>query len=128
MSTTPTPLPTRRTVLSIENEVERALDRVHQPLPKAMPLEELGRMSGEAIKTQYEATAKAIESLSDEVNTRIKGLEEQLVIADRDLKMIEEAAAIYRDKGHHAQAEIEHASTSSANLRKLIDSFKDKPA
>jgi hypothetical protein len=128
--TDPTPLnttvPPRRRFQP--GEVERVMERVQQPVQRtpSVALEDLGRMSGEAVLTQYEAAAKAVEEMGQEVKARITSIEEALVEADRDLKMIEEAAHVIRDKGKRVQLQIEEASALSSDIRATVAEFKKK--
>jgi uncharacterized coiled-coil DUF342 family protein len=115
MTTAPTPLPVRR---PHPDDVERVLDRVHQPVPNT--LEDLGRMAGEAVLTQFDAVAKATEEMGRDVRQRIASLEAALVEADRDLKMIEEAAHVVRDKGKMVQAQVEQSAALSRELRETL--------
>lgn len=104
------------------------MERVQQPVQRtpSVALEDLGRMSGEAVLTQYEAAAKAVEEMGQEVKARITSIEEALVEADRDLKMIEEAAHVIRDKGKRVQLQIEEASALSSDIRATVAEFKKK--
>jgi len=115
MSTAPTPLPARR---PRPDDVERALERVHQPIPNT--LDDLGRMAGEAVMTQFESVAKATEEMGREVKERVTALEEALVEADRDLKMIEEAAHSVREKGKLVQAQVAQSAQLSRELRETL--------
>ena len=103
------------------------LPAVTQLMPTKMrELDELGRMSAEAVLTQYEAAAKAVEDMGKEVMSMVKRLGQSLQECDNDMKVVAETAAAIRDKGKHSQALIEQVSALSTEIRKTCDEFKKK--
>jgi hypothetical protein len=89
-------------------------------------LDELGKMSAEAVLTQYEAAAKAVEEMGREVTTLVKRMGEKLIECDTDMKHLIETAAAIREKGKHSQALIEQVSALSTEIRRTCDEFKKK--
>jgi len=87
---------------------------------------DLGRLSAEAVMASYEAAAKAVENMGEEVKTRIKRLEASLRECDEDLKLVAEAAAHIRDKGNHVQAQIDEAAHLSNEIRTVCREFSKK--
>ena len=139
--TEPTALQRRNHVShDIESELEQAIHNGAQAIregarmPKTTPiistkardLDDLGRMSAEAVLTQYEAAAKAVEEMGKEVTAMVKRLGEKLVECDQDMKHIVETAAAIREKGKHSQALIEQVSALSSEIRKTCDEFIKK--
>jgi len=80
-------------------------------------LNDLGRMSAEAVNEQYEAAAKAFEDMAPEVKQRVASIAGALLELDADLKTIAEMAAAIRDKGKRVQLQIEEASALSNDIR-----------
>ena len=89
-------------------------------------LDDLGRMSAEAVLTQYEAAAKAFEEMGDAVKDRVAKIAGALLECDRDMKEIAETAELIREKGRHVQIQIEEASALSNDIRTACNEFKRK--
>jgi hypothetical protein len=89
-------------------------------------LDDLGRMSAEAVLTQYEATAKAVEEMGNDVKEMVKKLGYSLIECDNDMKVVAETAAAIREKGKHSQALIEQVSALSSSIRAACEEFKKK--
>jgi hypothetical protein len=116
-------------VIDLETEIGEALRMPPVVIPRNTPmrdLDELGRMSAEAVLTQYEATARAVEEMGTEVKDKVKQLGEKLIECDTDLKHLAETAAAIREKGKHSQALIEQISALSTNVRSICEDFKKK--
>jgi len=134
--TNPTPLPRANPLDNLEQAIHNGaqairdgarLPAVTQLMPTKMrELDELGRMSAEAVLTQYEAAAKAVEDMGKEVMSMVKRLGQSLQECDNDMKVVAETAAAIRDKGKHSQALIEQVSALSTEIRKTCDEFKKK--
>jgi signal recognition particle GTPase len=130
--TNPTPMP-RRSLAPIEMDVESELQAL-TIRPNAAPiasakmreLEELGKMSAEAVLTQYEATAKAVEAMGNDVKDMVKKLGASLIECDVDLKHLAETAAAIREKGKHSEALIQQVSALSTSIREACEEFKRK--
>ena len=102
---------------------QRATPLMHT---KMRELDDLGRMSAEAVLTQYEATARAVETMGNEVKEMVKKLGEALIECDVDMKHVAETAAAIREKGRHSQVLIEQVSALSTNIREACAEFKRK--
>jgi len=100
-------------------KVEPAIQQVTEP-------NEIGRLSAEAVQSQYEAAAKAVEDMGTAVIDRIKKLENALRECDRDMKLLGEVAATIRDKGNLVYAQIEETSSVSKDLRAIAEGFRVK--
>jgi len=116
-------------VLDLESEIGQVLQR-QTPVPVVMPatsnVGELGRMSAEAVLTQYEAAARSVEEMGQDVKVRIQKLEAALTECHKDMQIITECAQMIRDKGKLVQAQIEEASAVSADIRSACVEFKRK--
>ena len=77
---------------TLEHELMEARDQRRQ-VPLELSEKDIGRLSAEAVLGQYEAAAKSVEGMGDEIKDRIKKLEGALVEADKDLKLVAEAAS-----------------------------------
>jgi chorismate synthase len=92
---------------------------------KAMhDLDDLGRMSAEAVLTQYEAAAIAVEDMGISVKEMVKKLGEALLECADDMKHINETAVEIREKGKHSQALIERVNDLSKSIRAACAEFK----
>jgi len=111
---------------TLEREVQEARER-RMPAPTDQLSEkDIGRLSAEAVLSQYEAAAKSVEGMGDEIKDRIKKLEAALVEADKDLKLVAEAAAAIREKGRLVQIQIEEASGVSQDIRTMCTNLRKK--
>jgi hypothetical protein len=110
-----------------EASIEQALAHAHRmPANKSNELDELGRMSAEAVLTQYEATAKEVEKMGDLVKDMVKRLGQSLIECDNDMRVVAETAAAIRDKGKHSEALIQQVSALSTGIRQACEDFKKK--
>ena len=123
------PKRTHLPAIDLEADLAQILTRP-TPLPVVMPtagnVGELGRMSAEAVLTQYEAAAKSVEEMGEDVKARIVKLEAALAECHKDMQIIGECAQMIRDKGKLVQAQIEEASAVSADIREACVEFKRK--
>ena len=94
--------------------------------PMVKKVDDLGKMSGEAIMAQYEAAARSVEEMGEEVKERIAKLEAAMLECHKDMRLITEAAVFIREKGMAMQAQIEKASAVSHDIRTAVDEFKRK--
>lgn len=143
----PTPLRTQLTSTNLDDleALERSIrgtptppareDRAPRPAPRPpvriatpdmTPLDDLGRMSAEAVLTQYEAAAKAVEEMGVSVKDRVSKIASALLECDKDMKEIAETAASIREKGNHVRIQIEEASALSNDIRNACIEFKKK--
>lgn len=131
--TNPTPL--RHVPHDLDDDI-RALARTsveRTTLPATVPmsttmreLDDLGRMSAEAVLTQYEATAKAVEEMGNDVKEMVKKLGYSLIECDNDMKVVAETAAAIREKGKHNEALIQQVSALSSSIRAACEEFRKK--
>jgi uncharacterized coiled-coil DUF342 family protein len=91
-------------------------------------LDKLATASAEAAMAQYEAAAKAVESMGKDVTDRITKLQAALDECTRDLKLISDAANAVRDKGKAVREAIEEANSLSKGIRDTCDDFRKKVA
>jgi septal ring factor EnvC (AmiA/AmiB activator) len=114
--------------IDLERDLGQLLAASTAPRPESLPKpsDDLGRMSGEAIMAQYEAAAKSVEEMGENVKDRTAKLEAALADCDADMKLIREAATFIREKGKHVQAQIEAASAASNEIRSAVVEFKRK--
>jgi hypothetical protein len=96
------------------------------PVPVTKKIDDLGRMSGEAIMAQYEAAARSVEDMGEHVKERIAKLEAAMVECHKDMRLITEAAVFIREKGIVVQKQIEEAAAVSNDIRSAVTEFKRK--
>jgi hypothetical protein len=125
----PIPLPRRTQVglAELEHDIEQIKFQRQQPIVPPQPAyEDLGRMSAEAVLTQYEAAAKAVEEMGIAVKDRVRNIAASLLECDQDMKEIAETATAIREKGKLVQVQIEEASALSNSIRAACVDFKKK--
>jgi uncharacterized protein YfcZ (UPF0381/DUF406 family) len=88
--------------------------------------DDLGRMSAQAVLAQYEAAAKSVESMGDEVKVRVAKLEAALQECDADMQLLAEAANAIREKGKLVYIQIDEASDVSKDIRAACAEFRKK--
>jgi hypothetical protein len=110
----------------LEHDIEQIKFQRQQIAPPQPPYEDLGRMSAEAVLTQYEAAARAVQEMGDAVKVRVNNIAAALLEADEDMKQIAETAKSIMEKGKLVQAQIEEASALSNSIRSACIDFKKK--
>lgn len=110
----------------LEGDVISALTSYQNKIIPITKAEDIGRLSAEAVLSEYEIAAKAIEGLGDEIKTRIKNLETSLFEADKDIKTVAETANAIREKGKLVQVQIEEASSVSKGINDACVEFRKK--
>lgn len=89
-------------------------------------VDQVGRLSAEAIIQQYETAAKQVEALGNEIKESAAKLEAALAEHDADMKLINETAQAIRDKGKAIFLQIENASHVTTELRRACVELKNK--
>ena len=89
---------------------------------------EIGKLSAEAIVKEYEETAKEIEGIGEVVKEMLRRCEQLAASASSMLKDIKSTAARYRKEGKRMFQEIEKCSSTTDEVRRLCESFRDKIA
>jgi hypothetical protein len=89
---------------------------------------EIGKLSAEAIVKEYEATAKEIEAMGEFVKEMVQRCEQLSASSAAMLKDIKLTAMRYRKEGKRMFNEIESCSTTTDEVRKLCESFRDRVA
>ena len=89
---------------------------------------EIGKLSAEAIVKEYEETAKEIEMMGDVVREMVQRCETLTASASAMLTDIKATAARYRKEGKRMFTEIESCSSSTDEVRRLCEAFRDKLA
>jgi uncharacterized coiled-coil DUF342 family protein len=120
--TEPTPI-ARRAVAELDH-LEREISRPRPIAPKSPQIDELGRMSAEAVLAQYEATAQEVEKMGDTIKDSVKKLGQSMIECDNDMKVVLETAAAIREKGKHNEALIARISDMSKVIREACAAFK----
>lgn len=105
----------------------------HTPLPPPpalidgpSPVDDLGRLSAEAVQAQYEHAAQSVVSMGEAVKARITKLESALKECDADMKMVAETAAMIEEKGKMIFLQIEEANNVSKGIRSACEEFRKK--
>ena len=112
---------------TLEQDVQSALR--HQQIGQAVEHvgeKDVGRLSAEAVLVQYEAAAKGVETMGDEIKDRIAKLETAMREADEAMKLVSEAAAAIREKGKLVHMQIEEATQLSKDIRDACVEFRKK--
>lgn len=89
---------------------------------------EIGKLSAEAVVREYEATAKEIESMGNELLERVKQCEAMTRDALAVTAELKEVAARYREEAKLVFDHIESCSLVVAEARKTCTDLKDRIA
>jgi len=121
--------PIRRNIINVENQdhdVQQVLSRAFIDPKKVAGsnLDDLGRMSAEAVLTQYEAAAISVEDMGTSVKEMVKKLGEALIECATDMKHLNETAVEIREKGKHYEAVIGRVSALSKSIRETCVELK----
>jgi hypothetical protein len=87
---------------------------------------EIGKLSAEAVLREYEATAKEIESIGNELLERVKQCEAMTRDAIAVTDELKGVAAHYREEAKRVFEQIETCSLVVAEARKTCTDLKDK--
>ena len=87
---------------------------------------DIGRLSAEAVSKEYEAAAKAVETMGEEIKARVAKLEAALVEADESLKYLVETAAAITERGKLVHIQITDASSVCSDIRKACAEIRKK--
>jgi len=89
---------------------------------------EIGKLSAEAIVSEYEAAAKDIEAMGAELIERVKQCERMAQDALAVTKEMKDTAARYREHAKRVFLQIEECSLMTAEVRKTCTALKEKIA
>jgi hypothetical protein len=115
-------------------EVSESHDR---PLPKGpMPdyvehkegVNQVGKLSAEAVVREYDAAVKEIEALGAELTEAAKKCEATVAGVHSVVREIKELAANYRDQGKRYFLQIEECSLMTSEVRTVCEALKKKIA
>src|SRR6266540_6972889 len=115
-------------------EVSESHDR---PLPKGpMPdyvehkegVNQVGKLSAEAVVREYDAAVKEIEALGAELTEAAKKCEATVAGVHSVVNEIKELAANYRDQGKRYFLQIEECSLMTSEVRTVCEALKKKIA
>lgn len=89
-------------------------------------VDDVGRLSAEAIVQQYENAAKQVEEMGNDIKNSAAKLTAALAEHDADMKMIAETAQAIRDRGKEIFLRIENASHITTELRATCAELRKK--
>src|SRR6266404_7300407 len=107
------------------------------PLPKGpMPdyvehkegVNQVGKLSAEAVVREYDAAVKEIEALGAELTEAAKKCEATVAGVHSVVREIKELAANYRDQGKRYFLQIEECSLMTSEVRTVCEALKKKIA
>ena len=104
-------------------DVESTLTNRQMSAPHSKEYEDLGRLSADAVQSQYEMAAKAVEEMGHAIRKR---MEDTLTDCDKTMKMIDEAAKAIRAKGEQVHKQIAEDSALSQEIHKTVENIKSK--
>jgi ferritin-like metal-binding protein YciE len=110
---------------SVRSNVASYADAIGHEIP-ASKVENIGRLSAEAVQKQYEAAAEEVKTMGVVIKERIQRLEQCLQECDNDLKVISEMSQAIVEKGQHVAAEIEHTNAVANDIRTACADFQKK--
>ena len=115
----------------------RIVPRDDHPLPKGpLPdyvehkegVNQVGKLSAEAVVREYEAAVKEIEALGTELSEAARRCETMVSGVHATVAEIKELAANYRDEGKRYFLQIEECSLMTAEVRTVCEALKKKIA
>ena len=109
-------IPTKATTPRPPRPVPVQLDHMIADPHTAENLDNLGKMSADAVRAQYEAAAKSFEVMGEEVKDRINKLEASLAEGHASMKLLEEAATAIREQGKLAHMQIAEMSNVTKHI------------
>lgn len=122
----------RSAPLRPQQAVDFAPPAVRAPMPDYVEhrdnVNEVGRLSAEAVVKEYENAAREIELMGDELKGRIEKLESTKADAMVVLDEVKETAAKYRDEGKRIFLQIEDCALMTSEVRATCDTLKQKIA
>ena len=89
---------------------------------------EIGKLSAEAVVREYEAAAKDIEKLGEELAAHVKQCEIMSREAFAVTAELKETAERYREEAKRVFLQIENCSLKTSEVRKLCGELRDKIA
>lgn len=89
---------------------------------------EIGKLSAEAVVREYEAAAKDIEKLGEELAAHVKQCEIMSREAFAVTAELKETAERYREEAKRVFLQIENCSHKTSEVRKLCGELRDKIA
>jgi hypothetical protein len=89
---------------------------------------EIGKLSAEAVVREYEAAAKDIEKLGEELAAQVKQCEAMSREAFAATAELKETAERYREEAKRVFLQIENCSLKTSEVRKLCGELRDKIA
>ncbi|MGY3698158.1 hypothetical protein ACVIGA_008238 [Bradyrhizobium sp. USDA 3240] len=89
---------------------------------------EVGKLSAEAVVREYEAAVKEIEALGSELQAAAKNCEAMVAGVHEMIAEIKEFAAGYRDQGKRFFLQIEAVSLMTTEVRNTCEALKKKIA
>jgi chromosome segregation ATPase len=113
---------------ALERDISSPLPAVTLKQTQVQADPDIGKLSADAVLEQYNMAAKAVEAMGEEVQKRIRALEDAMKDCDEDMRLLREAADSIREKGQLAHAEIERTSAVSKDIREIVAAIKAKIA
>jgi len=89
---------------------------------------QVGRLSAEAVVREYDAAVKEIEALGAELTEAAKKCEATVAGVHSVVREIKELAANYRDQGKRYFLQIEECSLMTSEVRTVCEALKKKIA
>jgi septal ring factor EnvC (AmiA/AmiB activator) len=108
---------------NLEEDVRLAMARAH---PKEAAVEDLSRLTAEAVQANYASTAKAVTAMGEKIKTITKDLEAAMKGLDDTMKALTEFVARVEDSSHEIAAKIDYDNADAAEVRQWANDFQAK--
>jgi hypothetical protein len=89
-------------------------------------IDDIGKLTAQAVVSQFETAAKAIEAMGKDLIQVAKETEDQSAAVLEAIKYIEETAQMYRDEAKKAFQRIQSTSMLLTNIRETCDDLRKK--
>jgi len=127
--------------ISMEDDIRTATRHVATPprqlnvvQPNVLPayvehhpdVDEVGRLTAETVALQYEATAKAVEKMGEDLQHHAKILSAELIRIDEALKYVADTAAGIREEGKASFERVQAQSIITTQVRDACAEIRKK--
>jgi conjugal transfer/entry exclusion protein len=116
-------------VASLEKEIGEAMHQSIQQNAAAPPLptiEDIGKVTGEAVMAQYQAAADTINEMKKPMQEWVDQCERALADLKAAMTYIDETAKKFREMGQETHDKIQQSSAAISSVRETCDLIRNK--
>lgn len=115
-------------VTTIEDDIAEALEvaRYIKPAQRAATVDDIGTLSAEAVASQFEEAAKAVEQMGADLLDCVRRAEVMAADCKTAIAYVQETADKYREEAKLIRDRIEHVSNLTVEVRSACDEMRRK--